>query len=446
MAMNATIRRTRCVAVVMGMAWLVAAASPSTAAETKWEPNYDESKIPAYTLPDPLVMADGTRVESVETWRTKRRPELIELFETYVYGKAPGRPAGMTFEVFDDDPNALGGIATRKQITINFTGEKDGLSADLLVYLPNRILEQGKPAPTFVILNFFGNHTIHPDPAIRLSTRWMKNGYDCIQDHRAGEDCRGLRVSRFPVEQIIRRGFGLATIYYGDIDPDFDDGFKNGVHGVFDKAKGDDRPKDAWGSIAAWAWGLRRAMDYFETDDDIDEKAVAVVGHSRLGKTSLWAGAQDERFAVVISNNSGCGGAALSRRAFGETVGRINELFPHWFCTNNKAYAERENELPVDQHMLIALVAPRPVYVASAEKDRWADPHGEFLSCLHADPVYKLHGLEGLPVDEWPRLDHPVHGTIGYHYRRGGHDLTTYDWYRYLDFCDQHLRSNPKDR
>ena len=419
--------------------WKASAELVEQLSKRRSETNYYERNVPKYTLPDPLVMSDGTKVRDARQWRMQRRAEILELFRRHVYGRSPvGRPENMTFERFDLERKALDGSATRRQVRVNFTGKKNGPAMDILIYLPNTVK---KPVPTFILLNFGGNHTINSDPAIRLSTSWMRPGRGGSVNNRATEKSRGTSSSSYPVESILKRGYGLATIYYGDIDPDFHDGFKNGVHATFDKLAGGKRAPDAWASIGAWAWGLSRAMDYFEEDGDIDQSRISVLGHSRLGKTALWAGARDERFAIVISNNSGCGGAALSRRRFGETVGRINKSFPHWFCDNFKKYNENEDDLPVDQHMLISLIAPRPVYVASADRDLWADPRGEFLSCKHAEPVYRLLGVDGLGTDLMPGLDRPAKtGAIGYHVRSGGHALTEYDWRNYMDFADRHFK------
>lgn len=402
--------------------------------------NYDESKVPEYSLPELLVCEDGDVIETAESWTSKRRPELVRLFESQMYGRVPAMKVEARYEVFDVADDALGGKAIRKQVSIFLSDQPDAPRLDLLMYLPR---DQAKPVPVFIGLNFNGNHSIQSDPAIRLSRAWMRDSErNANVEHRATEESRGTSSSRWPVEAILARGYGVATIYCGDIDTDYDDGFRNGVHALVHREGTPGPAADEWGTIAAWAWGLSRGLDYLIADPDVDGERVAVMGHSRLGKTALWAGAMDERFAVVISNNSGCGGAALSRREYGETVRRINTSFPHWFCDNFLQYNERVDELPIDQHGLIALMAPRPVLVCSAEEDRWADPRGEFLSCVYADPVYRLLGRDGIRVDAdvMPPLDTLVGDTIGYHIRPGAHDVLPSDWQVYCDFADRFLR------
>jgi len=396
----------------------------------------DEAKVPEYKLPDVLTRFNGGRVKSAKVWFNKQRPEILKKFTDEVYGKVPGKLDIADVKVWETSDDAINGLAKRKQLSLFFKKGDRTLEVNVLMYLP----KSQQKAPVFLGYNFSGNHAVYNDPNIRLTESWVNNDPSVgIINNQVTEQSRATASSRWPVEEIIKAGYGLVTVYYGDVDPDKND-FSDGIEPFFYQPNQNHPKYDEWGSIAAWSWGLSRVMDYLEKDDLVDSKKVAVLGHSRLGKTALWAGATDQRFAMVISNESGCGGAALSKRIFGETVQIINTSFPHWFCGNFLKYNGNEEELPVDQHMLLALIAPRPLYVASAEDDKWADPRGEFLSAKYASAVYELLGLEGLPAKEMPEVNHPVMGTIGYHIRSGKHDLALYDWQQYIRFADKFFK------
>lgn len=398
--------------------------------------NTNEALVPDYKLPEILVTQKGRKINTLKKWEKIRRPEILKLFQEEMYGKVPGELKIAEAKVWDDNDEALNGIAKRKQIGLIFKKNGKELYVEVLMYLPKNV----ESFPLFLGYNFSGNHTVIYDPEIRLTSSWVRDNPALgIIHNQVTEQSRGVSESRWPIEMIIKSGCGVATVYYGDVDPDYDD-FDNGVHPLFYEGNETQPAHNEWGAIAAWAWGLSKVMDYLETDSDVDATKVAVLGHSRLGKTALWAGATDRRFAAVISNDSGCGGAALSRRRFGETVAIMNKNFPHWLCKNFTKYNNRENELPFDQHMLLSLIAPRPLYVASAEEDLWADPHGEFLSAKFASQAYQLYGLESLIADEMPEPDSPVNGIISYHIRTGKHDIKEYDWQQYIEFVKKYLK------
>jgi len=397
--------------------------------------NYQEEDVPDYILPDILSPKGGKSVSSKADWLSHRRPEILQLFETHVYGYFPSDQLEISSALTSRDDNALCGEAIRKNVTMTFSnaqGEQQEI--DLVIWLPARA---AGPVPLFLGLNFYGNHTVHPDPKIPITENYVRNNVTFnIFDHRADDLSRGVRAYRWPLHRILARGYGLATLYSGDLDPDYDDGFENGLHALVQPSAAGE--KGQWSTLAAWAFGLRKAMDYLIDDPQVDAGRVAVIGHSRMGKAALWAGAMDTRFSLVISNDSGCGGAALSRRAYGETVKAINDAFPHWFCQRFKDYNEKEESLPVDQHMLLSLVAPRALYVASADDDQWADPKGEYLSLFYAAPVYGLFGLETLADPNPPPVNKVrTIGHTAYHIRSGEHDITPFDWERYMDFADK---------
>lgn len=420
---------------------LLAALAAFTAQAQQKAANYDEAQAGTHPLPELLVTKDGRRVDSADAWTTQRRPELLGLFEQHVYGKTPEAWGMVKFETVQEKAGALGGKATRKLVHVSLPEHPAWPGMDVMIYVPNGV---NKPAPCFIGLSFNGNHAVSKEADVPLSTRWMRASKDKekgIVGNRATEASRGSESSRWPLEMIIGQGFAVATAYYGDIEPDHADGWKEGLRAALSQDGANTVWKEGqWGAIGAWAWGLSRILDLVEKDAAIDAKHCAVIGHSRLGKTSLWAGMQDQRFGIVISNNSGEGGAALMRRNFGETTAVITKAFPHWFTLTYAKYANNELACPIDMHMLIALAAPRPVYIASAVEDQWADPKGEFLAGKHAEPAYALFGKRGLGVPEQPPIDTPVGDAIGYHVRTGKHDVTDYDWTQYLKFAKRHFK------
>jgi hypothetical protein len=382
-------------------------------------------------LPDPLVMLNGDKVTTKEQWRDKRRPELKALFQHYVYGYFPDAPDKVEAKLDREDPKALDGKATLKEITLSF-GPPKTPPIHLLLVVPN---DRKGPAPVFVGMNFHGNHAVVKDPQVRLPTVWVPNGTGA-KDNRATDEGRGTEVDTWALDQSVARGYAVATFYCGDVDPDRKD-VREGIQQFIGK-KDQPGPHD-WGTIAAWAWGIMRAVDYLVTDKDLDKSRIAVVGHSRLGKTALLAGAFDERIALVIPHQAGCGGTAPSRTKVGETVKQINTNFPHWFDATFKEFNDQVDKLPVDQHCLAALVAPRPLLYTNAVDDTHANPEGQFEMLRAADPVYRLLGAGGLDAKKMPEVNQLVDSTLGYYIRPGKHSMTRDDWKVFLDYADKHF-------
>lgn len=391
--------------------------------------NYDEALTGTYKLPDPLVLTDGTTVRDAKTWTTRRRPEIVRLFEEQQFGRSPGRPAGARFDVFDKGTPALNGTAIRRQVTIVFSPDPGAPRADILIYLP---ANARGPVPLLLNLSFNANSTVVDDPGIKPGEVWDR-------EKKARVPASARPQGQLNLAPFLAQGIGVATMYYGDIEPDFAEGFPYGVRKHFLKPGQTEPALNEWGTIAAWGWGLSRAMDYLETDKAVDAKRVAIVGISRLGKTVLWAGARDTRFAMVIASCSGESGAALSRRTYGETVAHMTARFGYQFAANYARYGDRVDTLPVDAHMLIASIAPRPLLLQTGDQDVWSDPKGEFLAAVAASPVYTLFGKDALGTSQMPPTGTPIFHTLGYVMHDGGHGTIPSDWDLFLRFMRMHL-------
>ena len=386
--------------------------------------NQQEAKVPSYELPPVMLSTTGKPLTTAEQWQGSR-DDLLKQFSDHIYGVTPDTTVPVKPRVLESSL-VLGEKVLRQQVELDFGGHK----VTVLIYRPNDIVES---VPAFLGLNFRGNHTVSESPDILLATSWVPKDLDNgVLTHQATDANRGQRIKRYPVEMITNRGYALVTAYYGDFYNDHIGGQATSIQNLFER----DTNVAEWGAIGTWSWGMSRILDYLEQEESIDATQVVSIGHSRLGKAALWAAAQDERFAAAIGNNSGAVGAALSRRQFGETVGIITELFPHWFTPKFRSYSKQEDTLPVDQHQLVALVAPRPVYVASASEDLWADPYGEFLSARAAQEVYSLYGLSSSNLSTMPAAGEAVYGPVSYHLRAGKHDLLSFDWEHYLAFAD----------
>ena len=436
--MNATgIRIVRLVALVACVSGTVGAqiADAPDEAVANIPVNYTEAKVGAYTLPDPLTMANGEKVTDARVWRERRRPEILRLVEENQFGHAPARPADMTFDVFDKGTPAYDGKAVRKQVTIYFSKDKSDHYVDLLVYLPAKATG---PVPLLLQIGWGPNNIAVTDKGVKVGRAWNAK----TKTRTPATEGRPLG-GPLNVVQLVDRGYGVATFNYSDIDPDSLDSVAHGIRARYLKSGQSEPAADEWGSISAWAWGISRMVDYFETDAQVDAKRIALTGASRLGKTSLWAGARDERIALVIASVSGEGGAALSRRHYGETIAHLvaPTRFPYQFARNYSKWAARPNDAPYDAHFIVSLIAPRPLLLQTGYTDKWSDPYGEFLAARAATPVYELLGKKGIDKPSQPRLGEGMMNDLGYLMHDGGHGVIAADWPVFLDFMDRHLGS-----
>lgn len=388
---------------------------------------------PQGALPDPLVKFYGGRVHTAAEWTAERLPELQDLFQHYMYGEIPPRPDTMQMRAAGEYRDFLGGQATLKLVTL----EIDSTNApriDLMLVIPNA---RTRPAPVFLAMDFCGNHALTPDPRVPLARSWLYGNCKGCTNNAATEAARGTQAADWPLAEIVRRGYALAAFYSGDIDPDR----KEASTGLYAWMAGNDQARNNptnRGSIAAWAWGYHRCVDYLVTDPALDPRRIAALGHSRNGKTALLAAAFDERIAMAFPHQAGCGGTAPSRGKVGESVKVINEKFPHWFNAEFKQFNDAPEKLPFDQHCLVALCAPRPVLISAAQEDQWSNPAGQFEVAKAASPVYRLFDTDGLDASQMPPLRHLVKSRLGYYLREGRHSMTADDWSVFMDFADRH--------
>jgi hypothetical protein len=393
--------------------------------------NYNEDSVGTYTLPDPLLLLDGKRVKNAGTWYKKRRNEIVKLFEEFQYGRMPEKPLDLSFNVFDKGTPSLNGKAVRKQVTVYFTKDTSQYKMDILIYLPAYAT---KPVPLFLNVSFSPNAAVADDPGIKAGTMWGRDGKRVPATRTGG-------FGKVDIDQFLSQGIGYANIYYGDIEPDFADGIKYGIRGYYLKPGTTIPASDEWGAISAWSWGLSRAMDYFETDPQIDAKKVALFGVSRLGKTVLWTGARDTRFGMVIASCGGEGGAAISRRWYGETIDHMTHptRYFYQFAGNWRKYKDEPSKSPVDGHMLVALMAPRPLLLQTGDTDYWSDPKGEFVAAVAGGPVYELLGKTSLRTEVMPAAGVPILNDLGYFMHAGGHGAMPSDYEVFIRFIKMHF-------
>jgi len=391
--------------------------------------------------PDDLLSSfNGRPIKNIGDWEIIRRPEIIKYYEENIYGKRPEFSPEIRYELKLNDTVEVDKIkAIHREVIITFFLNGDSLKINVTLFFP---FPKHNPR-IFLGLNFYGNQTISFDTSILLTNSYVENNKAFgISKNRANHDSRGKSAYRWPIGLILKSGYGLASAYYGDFDPDYDDGFKNGIHGLVSGRNLKRKPNE-WAALSAWAWGLSQIQTFIESDADLKNSKVIVLGHSRLGKAALWAGATDKRFDMVISNNSGCGGATQFKRKAGEDIATINKKFSHWFCQNFRKFNNREDSLLIDQQMLISLVAPRPVYIASAEQDQNADPIGEYTSICLAQKVYQLYNPEISFPCVIPKINKAfLAKPIGYHVRQGKHDILEQDWQCFINAADAFLEKD----